>query len=151
MYSEISILSVLPHRYPFLMIDKIVEQKFKTRAVCQKNVTLGEEVLTGHFRDNPIYPGVLLIEMGLQTTQVMMTDLEKIAALSSPSDHKADQGYILSVEKFKFSKPVHPGDVLKIESINHGEVLEMIKSEIKITNQDNVEVASGYVVVSGAK
>ena len=117
------------------MVDKILEQEFKKYALCQKNITLGEEVLTGHFEDNPIYPGVLLIEMGLQTTQVMMTDIEKVVGESGngPSQ-KAEQGFILSVEKFKFLKTVHPGDVLKVNSSLQSEIVGMVKAEIKITN-----------------
>lgn len=151
MYTPDLVLKVIPQRYPFLMVDKIIEQSFQQYAVCQKNITLGEEVLSGHFKNNPIYPGVLLIEMGLQTTQVMMTDIDKVLLRNDDDFTKIEQGYMLSVDKYKFHKPVRPGDILMIRATFQGAVIGMIKSEIKITNQDNEDVAGGTVVVSGEK
>ena len=147
MYPPQLIPRVVPQRYPFLMIDRIVAHAFKVSATCLKNVTFGEEVLTGHFPENPIYPGVLLIEMGLQTTQVMMTDLEAvISATASSEKSKAVQGYLLSVEKFRFAQPVYPGDVLKVTSELETEAMGMMKAKITIT-RDQDEIAKGIVMV----
>ena len=140
------IYRVVPQRYPFLMIDKIVEHEFRKIAVCQKNVTAGEEVLTGHFPDNPIYPGVLMIEMGLQTTQVMLTDLKAVQGTTNNTS-KADQGFLLSVEKFKFQKIVRPGDIIRITSELVQEAMGMMKAKITLTNDRGETVAAGQVVV----
>lgn len=100
------IKKLIPHRYPFLLVDRVVElEKFK-RAVGIKNVTANENFFEGHFPGNPIMPGVLIVEALAQTAGI----------LSNVSAEKKFKGvYFMSIEKAKFRKPVLPGDQLKLE------------------------------------
>jgi 3-hydroxyacyl-[acyl-carrier-protein] dehydratase len=143
------ILKAVPQRYPFLMIDRILEQEYLKKAVCRKNVTQGEEILAGHFPGNPIFPGVLMIEMGLQATQIMLTDLEKLKTSSGPVT-EAPQGYLLSVDKFKFLKVVRPGDVIEVTSTLDMQALGMAKANIRLLNEKGEELAHGIVTVSAS-
>lgn len=143
------VLKVVPQRYPFLMVDKILTHEFRKQAVCQKNITRGEEVLVGHFPENPIYPGVLMVEMGLQTTQVMLTDLDAVMNPANKKSEGAEQGFLLQIEKFKFSKTALPGDILEITSELHQEAMGMVKAKIRLVNQNKEEIAQGVVTVGG--
>jgi 3-hydroxyacyl-[acyl-carrier-protein] dehydratase len=98
------IQSIIPHRYPFLMIDKVVDLKEGISAVGIKNVSINEPFFHGHFPDNPIMPGVLIIEGMAQTAGVL--------AFKSGAEGKAV--YFMSIEKVKFRKPVIPGDQLRL-------------------------------------
>lgn len=100
------ILSILPHRYPFLLVDRVVEVQPNVKAVGIKNVTINEPFFQGHFPpDNPIMPGVLIVEA--------MAQVACILAVKSGVLGKAV--YFMSIEKAKFRKPVLPGDQLKFE------------------------------------
>jgi len=100
------VLSILPHRYPFLLVDKVVEIEPNVKAVGIKNVTINEPFFQGHFPpDNPIMPGVLIIEA--------MAQVAGILAYKSGVQGKAV--YFMSMEKVKFRKPVLPGDQLRLE------------------------------------
>lgn len=143
------VLRVVPQRYPMLMIDRILDHEYGRRAVCQKNVTLGEEVLSGHFPGNPLFPGVLMIEMGLQATQVMLTELEGAAGAAAEAPPR--QGYLLGVSDFRFRKTVRPGDVLRVESVLLQELGGMRKARITIRGDDEQEVCSGTVTVGEAR
>jgi 3-hydroxyacyl-[acyl-carrier-protein] dehydratase len=96
------ILKVLPHRYPFLMIDRIVEINGDDSAVGIKNVTVNEPIFQGHFPGEPIFPGVLIIEGMAQTAGAIA-----IAAGLGAGRHAV---YLLTVDKCKFRKPAVPGD-----------------------------------------
>ena len=96
------ILQLLPHRYPFLMIDKIIEVDGDESGIGIKNVTYNEPCFQGHFPDQPIFPGVLIIEGMAQTAGAMA-----IAAQLDAGDHKV---FLLTVDKCKFRKPAGPGD-----------------------------------------
>jgi beta-hydroxyacyl-ACP dehydratase FabZ len=100
------ILRILPHRYPFLLVDRVLELEPGQRIVAVKNVTLNEPFFTGHFPGEPIMPGVLIIEMMAQAGGVMMLALE---------EHKGKLAYLAAVEKARFRKPVLPGDSLRAE------------------------------------
>jgi 3-hydroxyacyl-[acyl-carrier-protein] dehydratase len=100
-YSEI--LRILPHRYPFLLVDKVVDLVEGEHATGIKNVTLGEQVFQGHFPNDPIFPGVLIIEGMAQTSAVL--------ALVSEMDHPPAV-YFMTIDGVKFRKPVRPGDTL---------------------------------------
>lgn len=99
------IQNVLPHRYPFLLIDRIIELEPHVKAVGLKNVTINEPFFQGHFPDQPIMPGVLIIEAMAQVAGI----------LAVRSGAKGDTIYFMSIEKAKFRKPVVPGDQLRLE------------------------------------
>jgi 3-hydroxyacyl-[acyl-carrier-protein] dehydratase len=96
----------LPHRYPFLLVDKIIEIDPGIKAAGIKNVTINEEFFQGHFPDQPIMPGVLIIEALAQVAGVL-------AFHSGATPSKSV--YFMSIEKAKFRRPVVPGDQLKLE------------------------------------
>ncbi len=96
----------LPHRYPFLLVDKIIKIEPGVKAVGMKNVTINEEFFQGHFPGQPIMPGVLIIEALAQLAGVL-------AFHSGATPSKSV--YFMSIEKAKFRKPVVPGDQLRLE------------------------------------
>jgi 3-hydroxyacyl-[acyl-carrier-protein] dehydratase len=100
------IQELLPHRYPFLLVDKIIEIEPGVKAVGMKNVTINEEFFQGHFPGYPIMPGVLIIEA--------MAQVAGILAFRSGA-YIGKSVYFMSIEKAKFRKPVVPGDQLKFE------------------------------------
>ncbi len=102
------ILAVLPHRYPFLLVDRIIEMEPAKRIVGIKNVTFNEPFFSGHFPGRPIMPGVLIVEAMAQTAGVL--------AFKSISEE--DQGkpvFFLGIDNVRFRKPVIPGDQLRME------------------------------------
>lgn len=101
------ITRILPHRYPFLLVDRIVEIEGASRAVGIKNVTINEPFFQGHFPGQPVMPGVLLIEAAAQVTGAM---------LLGSANHAGKLAYLLGVDNFKFRKTVTPGDRVVIES-----------------------------------
>lgn len=101
---SLEIQNILPHRYPFLLIDRIIELEPKARAVGIKNVTFNEPFFQGHFPDYPIMPGVLIVEAMAQVAGV----------LASRSGAQGNMVYFMSIEKAKFRKPVLPGDQLRL-------------------------------------
>ncbi len=103
-----AIQNILPHRYPFLLIDKIVEFKLDEKIVSIKNVTINEPFFQGHFPGNPIMPGVLILEAMAQTGGIMM--------LNGNDNIKESVVYFLGIDKARFRKPVIPGDTLVIEA-----------------------------------
>ncbi len=105
MMNSREIQNILPHRFPFLLVDRIIEMKPKTKAVGLKNVTINEPFFQGHFPDNPIMPGVLVVEAMAQVSGI----------LAFHSGAKGNAVYFMSIEKAKFRKPVVPGDQLRFE------------------------------------
>jgi 3-hydroxyacyl-[acyl-carrier-protein] dehydratase len=99
------ILQLLPHRYPFLMIDRIIGVDSDNAAIGIKNVTVNEPVFQGHFPGNPVFPGVLIIEGMAQTAGAIA-----IAADQTAGRHIV---YMVTVDKCKFRKPARPGDVIE--------------------------------------
>src|SRR6185436_2450897 len=100
------IRSILPHRYPFLLVDRIVELE-PERIVGIKNVTGNEPFFMGHFPDFPVMPGVLIVDAMAQTAGVLV--------LKTIPDRHKKLVLLASVEQAKFRKPVRPGDQLRIE------------------------------------
>jgi len=100
------IQKLLPHRYPFLLVDRIIEMEPGIRALGIKNVTINEGFFQGHFPEQPIMPGVLIIEALAQVAGVL-------AFCSGVSEGRSV--YFMSIEKAKFRRPVLPGDQLKLE------------------------------------
>lgn len=107
MLDHLEIQKLLPHRYPFLLVDRIVEIEPNVKATGLKNVTINEPFFQGHFPGNPIMPGVLIIEA--------MAQVAGILAFQSGAKDTGDSVYFLSIEKAKFRKPVVPGDQLRLE------------------------------------
>ena len=100
------IQAILPHRYPMLMVDRVLDLKPGESVVAQKNVSINEQIFQGHFPGNPIFPGVLQIEA--------MAQAGAIALLSMP-DLKGKTASLGGIKKAKFRHMVRPGDVLRIE------------------------------------
>lgn len=101
------IMEMIPHRYPFLMIDKVIEMELGEQAVSVKNVTINEPFFVGHFPGKPVMPGVLIIEAMAQTSAVLV-----VQTLGKEAEGKLV--YFMSIEEAKFRKPVVPGDALHI-------------------------------------
>jgi 3-hydroxyacyl-[acyl-carrier-protein] dehydratase len=101
------ILKILPHRYPFLLVDRIVEAEAGKRLVGVKNVTFNEEFFQGHFPGNPVMPGVLILEA--------MAQVGAIAILMDQPDAEKKLLLFSGVERCLFRRPVVPGDQLRIE------------------------------------
>lgn len=101
------ILKLLPHRYPFLLVDKMTHCIPGVSGVGIKNVTMNEPFFVGHFPDNPVMPGVLQIEAMAQAAGI-------ISLLAFPEEERSGNGvYFMTIDDVKFRKPVLPGDVLE--------------------------------------
>ena len=103
----VRIMKMIPHRYPFLMIDRMVNVIPDVSAVSIKNVSINEPFFQGHFPGHPVMPGVLIIEAMAQTSGVLVTQ-----TMGAESEGK--MVYFMSVEQARFRKPVTPGDSLLI-------------------------------------
>jgi 3-hydroxyacyl-[acyl-carrier-protein] dehydratase len=102
------ILQYLPHRYPFLLVDKVLSCDPGKRIVAAKNVTINEHFFAGHFPHHPVMPGVLIIEALAQAAAILTFKTH---------DHKADDNsvyYFVGIDKARFKKPVVPGDTLEL-------------------------------------
>ena len=100
------IKGIIPHRYPFLLVDRVIELEKGKRIVAIKNVTVNEPFFQGHFPGNPVMPGVLIVEGMAQAGGVL--------AMKS-TDKESANTYFMSIDKVKFRKPVVPGDQLRYE------------------------------------
>src|ERR1700742_867500 len=101
------IMAILPHRYPFLLIDRVIEMERKKRIVAIKNVTINESFFQGHFPGYPIMPGVLVIEAMAQAGGALL--------LTEIPDRDSKLMVFTGIERAKFRRPVVPGDQLRIE------------------------------------
>lgn len=106
------IIEMLPHRYPFLLVDRVVDVIDNESATGIKNVTINENFFQGHFPSAPVMPGVLIIEAMAQTSAVLVVH-------SAGSALKGKLVYFMAIDDAKFRKPVGPGDVLRIQVKKH--------------------------------
>jgi len=105
------IIKILPHRYPFLLVDRITEMELGKRAVGIKNVTANEPFFQGHFPGNPIMPGVLILEAMAQTGGM----LARVTVYGTQEIEDKGSIFFMSIDKVKFRKPVVPEDQLRFE------------------------------------
>lgn len=138
----LGIRKILPHRYPFALLDKILDWDVETKSiVAQKNVTANEEFFNGHFPEFPVMPGVLIVEAMAQATAI----LGELLAQTIFSDIVAKSGgrrrtfMLAGIDKVRVKKPVVPGDVLIIES-------QVIKTKNIICTAKSVAKVNGQVV-----
>ena len=103
-----AIMKILPHRFPFLLVDRIVELEHGKRCVGIKNVSINEPFFPGHFPGHPVMPGVLIVEAMAQVAGIM-------AYLASDDETKKKVSYFMAIDSAMFRKPVLPGDQLRIE------------------------------------
>jgi beta-hydroxyacyl-ACP dehydratase FabZ len=123
------IMKILPHRYPFLLVDRVVEMEEKKRIVGIKNVTINEPFFQGHFPGHPIMPGVLIVEAMAQVGGVLL--------MGTVDDPESKVVYFMSIDKIKFRKPVKPGDQLRIEV----DILQLRGTTCRIAGKATVDGA----------
>ena len=131
MYTIEDIMKVLPHRYPFLLVDRILEIEEKKRIVGLKNVTINEPFFQGHFPGHPIMPGVLIIEAMAQVGGMLL--------MGSVDDPESKVVYFMSLDNVKFRRPVKPGDQIRFE-------LEIIQLRGTVCKMRGIGKVDGEVV-----
>jgi 3-hydroxyacyl-[acyl-carrier-protein] dehydratase len=136
-----AILKALPHRYPFLMVDRIINRRGDESAVGIKNVTINEPQFLGHFPGNPVFPGVLIVEGMAQTAGT-------ICLLSQMGGDRPKNVYFLTIDKAKFRKPVVPGDTVEyhVAKISRKKNMWWFRGEAKVAGQLVAEAVVGAMV-----
>lgn len=127
------IQAIIPHRYPFLLVDRIVEMEVGKRAVGIKNVTINEPFFQGHFPSYPVMPGVLIVEALAQVGAVAVLSME---------ENKGKLGFFAGIDQFRFKEQVKPGDTLRLE-------VEMTRMRGSIGKGHGVATVNGKVVAEG--
>ncbi|MCM8748333.1 3-hydroxyacyl-ACP dehydratase FabZ [Thermomicrobiaceae bacterium CFH 74404] len=130
------IQEIIPHRYPFLLVDRIVEIEWGQRAVGVKNVTVNEPFFQGHFPGNPIMPGVLIVEALAQVGAVAILGME---------EHRGKLAFFAGIERVRFKRPVRPGDVLRLE-VQVGKMRRNIGTGTGRATVDGQVVAEGELM-----
>ncbi|MDP4179592.1 MAG: 3-hydroxyacyl-ACP dehydratase FabZ [Bacillota bacterium] len=131
MLSNLDIRKIIPHRFPFLLVDKVVEFEPGKSAVGIKNVTANEPFFQGHFPEYPIMPGVLIVEALAQTAGIA-------ASNGTDKDAARKLGLFASIESMKFKNPVLPGDTLRLEAEILSNRMNVVKAKVKATVDGNV-------------
>lgn len=109
-YDIAQVMRAIPHRYPFLMVDRVVEVHKNVSAIGIKNVTINENFFQGHFPEHPVMPGVLIIECMAQTAAVLVVE-------TLGPEARGKLVYFMTVENAKFRKPVVPGDQMRVHVV----------------------------------
>ena len=124
----LEILDLLPHRYPFLLVDRIVEIDGDRSCIGIKNVTFNEPQFTGHFPSRPIFPGIFLIE-GMAQTAGAVCVASRLGTHAKPK-----QVFFMTVDKCKFRRPVEPGDTVKyhMTKLNHRRNMWWYRGEARV-------------------
>jgi 3-hydroxyacyl-[acyl-carrier-protein] dehydratase len=140
----VRILDLLPHRYPFLMVDKIVDINSDESCIGIKNITFNEPQFTGHFPTRPLFPGVLLIE-GMAQTAGAICVAAKLAERARPK-----QVFFMTIDKAKFRKPVVPGDKVEyhMRKINSRRNMWWFRGEAKVDGVLVCEAEVGAMLVT---
>ena len=135
------ILAALPHRYPFLMVDRIIDIRGEKHGIGIKNVTANEPHFLGHFPNNPVMPGVLILEGMAQTAGVLC-----IRNWQQPT--KPSLVYFLTIDKAKFRKPVLPGDVLEyhMTQLKRRKNMSWYRGEAKVLGEVVAEAELGAMI-----
>lgn len=131
----IEIARLLPHRYPFLLVDRVVELELNKKLVGYKNVTANEDFFNGHFPGLPVMPGVLILEALAQACAIL-------AFKSTGYDPKDYVIYLMGIDGARFRKPVVPGDKLVLTA-------EVVKAKSVVWKQRGVATVDGQVVAEG--
>jgi 3-hydroxyacyl-[acyl-carrier-protein] dehydratase len=137
-----AIMKALPHRYPFLMVDRVVGLHGDEAAIGIKNVTINEPQFQGHFPGEPVFPGVLLIEGMAQTAGVL-------CVMSREARAKPKRVYFITIDKAKFRKPVGPGDTIEyhMTKINRRKTMWWFRGEAKVRGDIVAEAEVGAMLV----
>ena len=122
--NNVEIQNIIPHRYPFLLIDKVIEMEEGTRITAIKNITVNEPFFQGHFPGRPLMPGVLITEALAQTGAVLLLSME---------ENRGKLGVFTGIDKFKFRRQVEPGDTLRLEAELISYRHRMGKASVKAT------------------
>jgi len=123
------IKEIIPHRYPFLLVDKVTEKEEGKRVVGLKNVTINEPFFQGHFPEYPVMPGVLILEALAQVGAIAVLDMEQ---------NKGKIGFLAGVDKCRFKRQVKPGDQLRLE-------VEIIRMKGPIGKGKGIATVNGEV------
>jgi len=139
------IKEILPHRYPFLLVDKVLEMNFEQASiVAQKNVSANEEFFNGHFPNQPIMPGVLIVEAMAQAVGILGV---KIMHSDGHVFHQNKLFVLAGIDKVRIKKTVMPGDVLKIHASMGKIKRDVCKSQAEVL-VDNDVVASAHFIAA---
>ena len=138
------ILKTLPHRYPMLLIDRVINIRADYSGIGVKNVTYNEYPFLGHFPDRPVYPGVMMIEAMAQTAGVI--GIKSVEGVEKPS-----AVYFLTIDKCKFRKPVSPGDTIEYHMTKKARKRNMCwyRGEARVAGQLVAEAEIGAMLISG--
>ena len=137
------ILRLLPHRYPFLLVDRVTDMRGDEHGVGIKNVTMNEPQFVGHFPDNPVMPGVLIIEGMAQTACVL-------CLRQMPRREKRRTMFFMTIDKAKFRKPALPGDTLEyhVDKVAHRRNMWWYRGEAKVGGAVIAEAVLGAYLVA---
>jgi len=139
MYDINDIKSMLPHRYPFLLIDRVLEIVPKQRIVALKNVTANESYFNGHFPAKPVMPGVLIIESMAQAAGLVML---------SQDEHRGKVPYFTGIDNARFRRSVVPGDqiIIEVEVLRIKGNVGRVKGWAKVDNQVAAEAEMMFIL-----